>query len=79
MFIGGSVFLGTIAAMIIVLRANSDPPIPVDGAPQSIRIALPSYPTVMELGSSRVLEVIFYSGYDDRNSDDYKTVTKRDV
>jgi hypothetical protein len=65
--------------MIIVLLNNNNTP-PLVGGPQSIRIALPTnQPTVIELGNSRVLEVIFFSGKDNRNSDDYTLVSLRDI
>lgn len=34
---------------------------------------------VMKLGTSRVLEVLFFSGNDDRTSDDFKVVTEKTV
>lgn len=63
--------------MIIVISKGSGGTIP-EGAPYLIRLALPNETTI-ELGDSRVVEVIFYSGKDDRTSEDYKAVTKRNV
>ncbi len=48
--------------------------------PIKVRIALPNLnPFKIVLGNSRVIEVLFYSGFDNRASDDYKTVTQRSV
>lgn len=33
----------------------------------------------MELGNARILEVLYYSGKDDRNKDDFVNVTERAV
>lgn len=48
--------------------------------PIAVRIALPNdKPTIIEMGNSRVAEVLFYSGNDDRTSDNYKAVTQRNI
>ena len=40
---------------------------------------MPSGLTQIELGQSRVLEVLFYSGRDDRTADDFMNAVNRDV
>lgn len=45
-----------------------------------IRVEIPWFtdrPIIMEQGTSRVLEPLLYSGYDNRTSTNYKTVTQR--
>lgn len=51
--------------MIIVITRNGGGG-GSEGGPQSIRMAIPAS-TVIELGDSRVIEVLFYSGKDARN------------
>lgn len=39
----------------------------------------PSDPFIINLGENRVLDVVFYNGNDDRSSNNYVPVTKREV
>ena len=51
-----------------------------DGEPSRMRIVAPASKTWrIEMGNSRVLEFLFYSGIDDRNDYFYRSVTKRDI
>lgn len=64
--------------MIIVISGHSGSD-SVDGGPTSIRMALPAdRATVVQLGDSRVIEVLFYSGHDDRTQN-YQAVSKRGI
>ena len=48
--------------------------------PVRLKMALPAEdPFALVLGESRVVEVLFFSGFDDRSSDDYRTVNRREV
>ena len=64
--------LGAIAAIFIIVMGHSQ-----DGiCPLTIKMPLTKGAT-MKLGTSRVLDVAFFSGHDDRTSDDFKVVTQK--
>jgi hypothetical protein len=66
--------LGAIAAIFIIVIGHNQ-----DGiCPASIKLPLEKG-TTMKLGTSRVLDVIFYSGHDDRTSDSFQVVTKKEL
>ena len=51
-----------------------------DILPTKIRMLLPpSDPFLLKLGENRVLDVVFYSGNDDRMLDNYKSVNRREI
>lgn len=53
--------------LIVILGRDSDGIMDI-GWPQSIRITLPDGYTQIQMGDSRVVEVLYYSGKDNRNS-----------
>jgi hypothetical protein len=67
--------LALIATVVLLTLAKADH----DIQPHKVRIALPSGLTQIELGRSRVLEVLLYSGRDNRTADDFMNVVNRDV
>jgi hypothetical protein len=68
--------LALIVAVVLITLAKPDNVL----QPVKIRIALPAdRPTQIELGRSRVLEVLFYSGRDNRTIDDFMNVVNRDI
>jgi hypothetical protein len=68
--------LALIVAVVLITLAKPDKVL----QPVKIRIALPAdRPTQIELGRSRVLEVLFYSGRDNRTTDDFMNVVNRDI
>lgn len=76
----GSVVAIAIIVLIVVLNLPEGEVL-VEKSPTAIRLALPmDWKTIpIILGRSRVAEVLFYSGHDDRRNDDYKTATDRQL
>lgn len=51
-----------------------------DVLPMKIRMLLPPQePFLLKIGENRVLDVVFYSGNDDRTLDNYKSVNRREI
>jgi flagellar basal body-associated protein FliL len=69
--IGVVVLLVAAAMTIVIIRLlhKDDPPADLTAIKLSITDG-----AVMKLGTSRVLEVMFFSGHDDRTSNDFKVV-----
>lgn len=74
----GVVVAIALAALIVVLTLPSEEVVEAK-SPAYIRLALPTdWPTIpIKLGRSRVAEVLFFSGHDDRRRADYKTAANR--
>jgi hypothetical protein len=61
-----------ILSIILGFNYNSN----YDGLPVAISMLLPNNLEI-EIGNSRVAEVVFYSGYDDRTKSNFKIVQKK--
>lgn len=65
--------LGAIAAILIIVMGRGNQ----EGVyPTSIKLPLIKG-TTMKLGTSRVLDVVFFSGQDDRTKDNFQVVTQK--
>lgn len=74
--IGIIVVIGLILLVVILTNTLNADVVP----PTSIKLPLlDDRSTIMKLGTSRVLDVLYFSGSDDRTSDSFKSVTEKDV
>ena len=73
--IAAVIIVACIVVVLVVMLSGSDKTPDLT----AIRLSLNDDTTVMKVGTSRVIDVFFFSGNDDRTKDNYRGATQKSI